>query len=129
VLPRPEALASPSSSNAADVSHHVAPGFSLGMSISGFAPVSGNQGELLKDSNATIDALVADIDGAIEHVHLLFYIWLADTNGRKVVEAVMRAAQRGVTCRVIVDDLGSRDFVRSEHWATMSRAGVNLARA
>ncbi|MFA7669321.1 MAG: cardiolipin synthase [Burkholderiaceae bacterium] len=105
------------------------PGFSIGMSISGFAPVGGNTGYLLDDSNSTINAIVADIDTATEHVHLLFYIWLADTNGRKVVDAMVRAAQRGVACRVIVDDLGSRSFIRSEHWSAMGRAGVQLARA
>jgi len=104
-------------------------GFSIGKSISGFNPVSGNKGHLLEDSNATINAIVSDIDAAQEHVHLLFYIWLADNNGRKVVDALIRAAQRGVTCRVIVDDLGSRNFIRSEHWLAMSKAGVQLARA
>lgn len=106
-----------------------APGFSLGRFISGFSPVSGNTGYLLSDSNAAIDALVKDIDTATQHVHLLFYIWLADNNGRKVAEAMARAAMRGVACRVIVDDLGSRDFIRCEHWSNMSRAGVHLARA
>lgn len=107
----------------------VLPGFSLATSISGFPPVSGNSAQVLKDSNATIDALVADIDAATDHVHLLFYIWLADRNGSKVAHAVVRAAQRGVTCRVIVDDLGSRDFIRSAHWAAMAQAGVKLGRA
>lgn len=110
-------------------SHDVEPVFSMGLSISGFTPVGGNTGRLLEDSNATIATLVADIDAATEHVHLLFYIWLADTNGRKVAAAMERAAQRGVACRVIVDDLGSRDFIRSEHWSAMARAGVSLARA
>ena len=106
-----------------------ASGFSIGQSISGFKPVGGNTGYLLDNSNATIDAIVADIDAAQEHVHLLFYIWLADNNGRKVVEALIRAARRGVTCRAIVDDLGSRNFIRSEHWTAMKEAGVQLARA
>lgn len=106
-----------------------ASGFLTGESISGFAPVGGNTGRLLDDSNATIDALVADIDAAMDHVHLLFYIWLPDTNGRKVVEAMERAARRGVTCRVIVDDVGSRGFINSECWPAMSRAGVALVRA
>jgi len=113
----------------AGISTVVAPGFSIGESLSGFTAVGGNTGKLLDDSNATIEAIVRDIDAATEHVHLLFYIWLADNNGRKVAEAMARAAQRGVACRVIVDDLGSRDFIRSEHWSNMSRAGVHLARA
>src|ERR1700730_3805533 len=81
--------------------------FLLGQSISGFPPVTGNTADLLPDSNATIEAMVADIDCATEHVHVLFYIWLPDRNGTKVVEALKRAAARGVTCRVMDDDLGS----------------------
>jgi cardiolipin synthase len=101
--------------------------FSLGQSISGFYPVAGNNAFLLPDSNATIDALVADIDSAADHVHVLFYIWLADNNGTKVVEALKRAAARGVTCRVMADDLGSRALIRSGHWRAMRAAGVRVA--
>lgn len=65
--------------------------FELGRSISGFRPVEGNRSQLMADSNATIDAMVADVDAAQDHVHLLFYIWLPDNNGCKVVEALKRA--------------------------------------
>lgn len=103
--------------------------FSVGRSISGFEPVAGNRARLLPDSNATIDALVADIDAATDHVHLLFYIWLADNNGCRVVDALIRAAGRGVTCRAMADDLGSRLMIHSEHWQRMQAAGVRLVRA
>ena len=101
--------------------------FRLGHSISGFHPVGGNTARLLPNSNATIDAMVADIDAAKDHVHVLFYIWLPDNNGRKVVEALKRAAARGVTCRAMADDLGSRTMIRSEHWQAMRAAGVRVA--
>ena len=101
--------------------------FQLGRSISGFDPVAGNSAQLMPDSNATIDALVADIDAAQDHVHLLFYIWLPDHNGRKVAEALKRAAARGVTCRAMADDLGSRTLIRSEHWQALRAAGVHVA--
>ena len=101
--------------------------FRLGQSISGFQPVGGNRARLLADSNATIDAMVADIDAAKDHVHLLFYIWLPDNNGRKVIEALKRAAARGVTCRAMADDLGSRSLIRSVHWRDMRQAGVRVA--
>ncbi len=101
--------------------------FRLGQSVSGFWPVGGNTGRLLEDSNATIDAMVADIDAAHDHVHVLFYIWLADNNGRKMIEALKRAAARGVVCRVMVDDVGSRGLVRSEHWKAMREAGIKVA--
>lgn len=37
--------------------------------------------------------------------------------------------RRGVTCRAMVDDLGSRILIRSKHWRDMAQAGVHLARA
>ncbi len=101
--------------------------FQLGHSISGFRPVGGNSARLLPDSNATIDAMVADIDAASDHVHLLFYIWLPDNNGCKIIEALIRAASRGVSCRAMADDLGSRGLIRSQHWQAMRRAGVRVA--
>ena len=101
--------------------------FSVGHSISGFHPVGGNTARLLPNSDATIDAMVADIDSATDHVHVLFYIWLADHNGTRIVEALKRAACRGVTCRVMADDLGSRGIIRSQHWQAMRAAGVHVA--
>ena len=79
--------------------------FQLGRSISGFEPVGGNVARLLPDSNAVIDSMVSDIDAATDHFPVLFYIWLPDHNGLKVVEALKRAAARGVTCRAMADDL------------------------
>jgi len=103
--------------------------FRVGRSISGFHPVGGNRATLLADSNATINAIVADIDAAKDHVHLLFYIWLADNNGCKIVEALKRAAARGVTCRAMADGLGSRLMIKSHHWRGMREAGVHVAAA
>jgi cardiolipin synthase len=101
--------------------------FRLGQSISGFRPIGGNTARLMADSNAAIDAMVADIDAAQLHVHLLFYIWLPDNNGCKVIDALKRAAARGVACRAMADDLGSRALIRSSHWDSMRRAGVRVA--
>lgn len=104
-----------------------APLFAVGCSISGFAPVGGNRARLFTDSAAFIDRLVADIDAAREHVHVYFYIWLDDSSGRRVAAALARAAGRGVTCRVMADALGAREFVASPHWRAMAAAGVRLA--
>jgi len=112
---------------AADIPERYEHLFRLGRSISQMPAVGGNTGRLLADSNATIDAMVADIDDAKEHVHLLFYIWLPDTNGLKIVEALKRAARRGVACRAMIDDLGSRSMRRSEHWKALRDAGVDTA--
>jgi cardiolipin synthase len=110
----------------ADVPERYAHLFQAGKTVNGFAPVGGNRGQLLQDSNETIDRMVVDIDAARDHVHLLFYIWLPDNNGCKVVEALKRAAARGVTCRAMVDGLGSRTMIRSGYWKAMRKEGVHL---
>lgn len=101
--------------------------FQVGKTVNSFDPVGGNRAHLLKDSNATIDSIVADIDAANDHVHVLFYIWLPDNNGCKVVEALKRAACRGIRCRVMADSIGSRMMIKSDHWQAMRQAGVQLA--
>jgi len=112
-----------------DVPLHYVHLFQAGRTVNGFDPVEGNRAQLMADSNSAIDSMVADIDAAKEHVHVLFYIWLSDNNGTKVVEALKRAAARGVTCRAMADGLGSRVIIKSDYWRDMKSAGVNLATA
>jgi cardiolipin synthase len=111
------------------VSEQYAHLFQVASSINNYQPTGGNSAQLLADSDCTIDAIVADIDAATEHVHVIFYIWLTDTNGLKVVEALKRAAARNVICRAIADGLGSRTMIRSPHWKAMKTAGVRVAEA
>lgn len=107
----------------------VRPLFRVGQSISGYPAVGGNRARLMAGSDAAIDQMIADIDAAAGSVHLMFYIWLTDRNGTRMAEALIRAARRGVTCRAAVDDLGSRDLIKSRLWRDMGAAGVRLARA
>ncbi|HMO83454.1 MAG TPA: cardiolipin synthase [Lacipirellulaceae bacterium] len=70
--------------------------------------LDGNQIELLADYNGIIERIIADIDAARDHVHLLYYIFADDATGRRVADALKRAVGRGVRCRVLIDALGSR---------------------
>jgi cardiolipin synthase len=54
------------------------------------------------------DRLAADIDAAQSHVHLLYYIFADDSTGRKIAQALSRAAARGVQCRLLLDAMASR---------------------
>ena len=112
------------SSSSSGPYHHL---FKLGESINGFHPLNGNAAYLLADSNTAIDTMVSDIDSAKDHVHVLFYIWLPDHNGLKIVEALKRASLRGVSCRAMADSMGSRNMIDSLHWSGMKQAGVKLA--
>jgi len=122
-LPRPEA--DMSCAEELDTGPYSAP-FALCRSINGLGPTCGNSALLAEDSNAAIDAMVEDIDGASSTVHLCAYIWLADHNGCKVKDALIRAAGRGVKVRALADALGSRKFLRSSHWRDLAQSGAEM---
>lgn len=121
-LPRP-----PGDANAREIEagYYRAP-FTLCESINRLAPTSGNEATLAIDSNAAIEAMIRDIDAATDTVHLLTYIWLADHNGTRVKEALIRAAQRGIKVRALADALGSRRFIRSNDWQELAASGAEV---
>ena len=80
----------------------------LATRLGDFEPFGGNRVELLTDYDATLDRLVADIDAARRHVHILQYIYGDDANGRRVADALVRAVQRKVECRLLLDAVGSK---------------------
>ncbi len=101
----------------------------MGTAVSGFPPVGGNALELISECDKMVDRLIGDIDSAQHHCHLLYYIWMESGCGVRVVSAMVRAAQRGVQCRVIVDSVGSRPFLRSPLAAQLRDAGVQVIEA
>lgn len=70
----------------------------------------GNAIALLENGGDFFPALIAAIDAAQREFHLETYIFEDDTTGRAVAGALCRAAQRGVTVRVVVDGFGSPEF-------------------
>lgn len=103
------------------------PAFEYAASINGFHPVDGNRAWLMADSDESTRQMIADMDAATDHIHVLYYIWLNDATGTAVAEALMRAAQRGVACRAMADGMGSRALIASALWQQMRKAGVQLA--
>lgn len=72
-----------------------------------FPALAGGQTELLSAYHGVYDRLVDDINAAQDHVHLQFYIFANDDVGDQIMNALEEASERGVTCRVLVDALGS----------------------
>lgn len=95
--------------------------------VTGYFPVAGNAATLMKDADDTRRHMIADFDAATDHIHVLYYIWLEDDMGTATAEALIRAAKRGVTCRVMADGLGSRKFIHSKLWQEMKDAGVQVS--
>jgi cardiolipin synthase len=90
--------------------------------------LGGNDVQLITETDEVVDRLIADIDRAQHHVHMLFYIFHNDGTALRVVEALLRATQRGVRCRVLADAVGSRALFR--HLAgRMLAAGIEVRAA
>lgn len=92
-------------------------------------PSGGNRLRLFGDTDEAVTEIIGDIDAARSSCHLLFYIYLPDGNGSRVGEALMRAAGRGVTCRLLVDGTGSKDLLRSDLCRLMQSRGVLVTEA
>lgn len=92
----------------AAVEPELAPTALLAHNLGRFRVVGGNDVELLSDYQSVIDRLIADIEAARDHVHLLYYIFADDDATAPILAALGRAVQRGVECRVLFDAVGSR---------------------
>jgi len=101
---------------------------SHGQSVTGFAALQGHALDLFEGWDAFVDALVADLDAARSTCHLEFYIWASAGRAAEVEAALVRAAERGVICRVLVDDVGAGRFLRSRSAGRLRAAGVRVVR-
>ena len=101
--------------------------FAYSANVTGFHTTVGNHAELMADAAETHKRMLADFDAATDHIHVLYYIWLIDGTGIDIAQALMRAARRGVTCRAMVDGMGSRKMVGSKIWQEMKNAGVQVS--
>lgn len=77
-----------------------------------FMPTHGNAVALLDDYADSLAQLVGAIDGARERVHLLYYLMFDDAVGDAISAALLRAAGRGITCRVLLDAVGAKRGLR-----------------
>ncbi len=77
--------------------------------------VAGNRLTLLADGPERLAALLDLIGGAKESLRFLYYMFMDDSSGTRVRDALIDAAGRGVAVSLLVDGFGStanRDFFR-----------------
>jgi cardiolipin synthase len=79
-----------------------------GRNLSGAALLPGNRVEPLIDGDQAYPAMIEAIEGAQRSVALLSYIFDSDRAGDAFVEALVKAQQRNIKVRVLVDDVGSK---------------------
>jgi cardiolipin synthase len=98
----------------------------LGASKRGIPTLSGNELRLYADTRQILEAIAADIDRAESSVQMAFYIWHQGGTADEVVEALIRAAGRGVRCRLLVDHLGAGPWWRGKQPGRLRDAGVEV---
>jgi len=96
------------------------------LGLLGIPALGGNRTRLLQDYETVFDSLVADIDRAEESCRLAFYIWHDGGRANDVVEALLRARGRGVRCRLLVDAVGSKEFLGGKVARSLIKAGVEV---
>lgn len=101
----------------------------MGERLTGCPLVGGSRLELFRDTEGILTRIARDIDGAQASVAMEFYIWNAGGRGDEVLEALIRAAERGVRCQVLVDALGARTWWKGDQPARLRGAGVELVEA
>lgn len=88
-------------------------------------PVAGNHVRLLQSGTEFFPALIGAIDAAQTEIHLETYIFNADASAEAVRDALIRAAQRGVRVRLMIDGVGSRELPAA--WLKLlEAAGVSV---
>ena len=95
----------------------------------GMPPLPDNQLELLESGIETIDRMIDDVVNAERSAYLEFYIWEQGGFTGRLVSALADAAKRGIDCRVLVDYLASRRFLKSDDAKTLRDAGVKVESA
>lgn len=95
----------------------------------GIPTMNGNRLELIEKPERIMHAIIQDIDAAQSTCHLQFYIWHEGGTADEVVAALIRAAKRGITCRVLIDSIGSNDFLKGSKVQELRLAGVQVEEA
>ena len=91
--------------------------------------VPGNALQLIPEWETALGNIIADINGAERTCHMVFYIWHLGGLADEVAEALIRAARRGVLCRVLLDARGSAVFLKSPTVKRLRDEGVRVTSA
>ncbi|MGA7801294.1 MAG: phospholipase D-like domain-containing protein, partial [Gammaproteobacteria bacterium] len=89
--------------------------------------VGGNHIDILHNGEQAYPAMLQAIDNARQFVYLTTYIFEVNRSGRLFVEALVRAVERGVQVRVLLDGVGDLYWFPRASKA-LRRRGVPVAR-
>jgi len=80
----------------------------LSRRVTGRPLLTHNRVTLLHNGDETYPAMVQAIDAAQSYVFLMSYLFVGDVAGASIADALVRAGERGVDVRVLVDAIGGK---------------------
>lgn len=92
----------------------------------GIPAMNHNDLELITSPDQIMHSILTDIEQSTSTCHLQFYIWQDGGTADEISQALIRAANRGVTCRILVDAIGSREFLQGKQAELLRDAGVKV---
>ena len=72
--------------------------------------IDGNHIKLLRNGTEYFPVLEAAIDNATHEIYIQTYIYQLDKTGIQIGQALLRAAQRGVSVYLLLDGFGSKNL-------------------
>ena len=81
--------------------------------------------DIFTDANELYNSIIEDLRKAKHHIHMEYYIFLADNIGSAVMEVLKEKAKEGVTVRVIIDDVGSWQL-KKKKIKELRNAGIDV---
>lgn len=75
--------------------------------------VAGHELRVVHSPEDRLTAILRLIEGSETSIRMFFYMFGSDATGREVMDALVRAAERGVTVELIVDSFGSSNTAYS----------------
>lgn len=96
-------------------------------SITGMPLTSGNRIDILHNGDHAYPEMLDAIEGAVKSVYLSSYIFKTDLSGKKFIDKLANARNRGVEVKVILDGIGEYySFPRAGR--LLKKQGVHFAR-
>ena len=84
-----------------------------------------NDVTIFKDGVAKFDALLKDLESAVHHIHMEYYIVKSDEIGHKIFDTLIKKSKEGVKVRFVMDKVGGRLFDK-EYLKEIRESGVEL---
>lgn len=95
----------------------------------GLPALSGNSLSLQSSPEQILHSIIEDIENAQSSIRMVFYIWHPGGLADSVASALIRAAKRGVSVKLLLDSAGSPRFFSSEWYKMMRNAGIDVIQA